>query len=500
MTEPIEWAEKHRPATLSDVVGNKKAVDSLKKWAEEWFNTVPEKKAVILHGRAGIGKTSAAYALANDFGWEVIELNASDQRTADVINRIAGSASKTGTLFGSSGKRLIVLDEADNLHGTNDRGGARAISETIKKTSQPVVLIANDVYGVASSIRNQCLEIKFNNIQTRSIATALKKICKKEDITCADESIEKLAQDSSGDMRSAINDLQAAISGDELHVEDIATSLRDTEESIFKVLTKIFKGSNIKEALNATYGLDESPDDMIHWIDENLPAQYKQEIDDINSGYRYLSKADVYLGRVRNRQNYRLWRYAGTLMVGGMVVSRSQVYKGFIKFSPPSYWRKLGQMRAKRDLRDNIASKIGQHNNKSIRYVRSNLTPVYTQLLKDDDYAVDITADLNLTLDELAYLTGSKKTTKRLKNIHQNAETLIEETEPETFSSYSSSTGKSSSKNKNSKLDEIEFNKQETSRQTSTNNLNDKKDQSDNQLENSDNKSQDKSQKSLFDF
>ncbi|ADI74248.1 AAA ATPase central domain protein [Methanohalobium evestigatum Z-7303] len=499
MSEPIEWAEKYRPSTLSDVVGNKKALESLKKWAEEWLDNVPEKRAVILHGRAGIGKTSTAYALANDFGWEVIELNASDQRTAEVINKIAGSASKTGSLFGSGGKRLIVLDEADNLHGTNDRGGARAISETIKKTDQPVVLIANDVYGVASSIRNQCLEIKFNNVQTRSIAASLKKICKKEDINCDDESIEKLAQDSDGDVRSAINDLQAAVSGNELHIEDIATSQRDTEESIFKVLTKIFKGHDINDALNATYGIDESPEDMVHWIDENLPAQFKHEIDDIKSGYGYLSKADIYLGRVRNRQNYRLWRYANILMIGGMVVSRSQNYKGFIKFSPPSYWRKLGQMRAKRDLRDNIASKIAQHNYKSIRHVRSNLTPVYTKLLKDDDYAVDITADLNLSLDELVYLTGSKKTTKRLKNIHQKAESMVENfSAPDSFSTYSSSTKKTSSKKKNSKLDESKFNKNENTQTTSK--TEDEPSQPVDQSEYNEKKSQDKSQKSLFDF
>lgn len=103
--------------------------------AEKWLSGIPERRAVILHGPAGVGKTSTAHALARDLGWEVIELNASDQRTAGVIEKVAGSAASMNTLFG--GKRLIILDEADNIHGTADRGGMRAIAGIIKSTLQP---------------------------------------------------------------------------------------------------------------------------------------------------------------------------------------------------------------------------------------------------------------------------------------------------------------------------------------------------------------------------
>ena len=69
-----------------------------------------------LMGPQEIGKTSSAHALARDLAWEVIELNASDQRTASVIEKIAGSAASMNTFFGE--KRLIILDEADNIHGS----------------------------------------------------------------------------------------------------------------------------------------------------------------------------------------------------------------------------------------------------------------------------------------------------------------------------------------------------------------------------------------------
>jgi replication factor C large subunit len=88
MISSIEWAEKYRPRTLGDVVGNKKAVQDLRAWAEEWQSGIPEKRAVVLYGPAGIGKTSSAHALARDMDWEVIELNASDQRTAVLLRKL----------------------------------------------------------------------------------------------------------------------------------------------------------------------------------------------------------------------------------------------------------------------------------------------------------------------------------------------------------------------------------------------------------------------------
>ncbi|MCD4704374.1 MAG: replication factor C large subunit [Methanosarcinaceae archaeon] len=429
----IEWVKKYRPNALSEIVGNKKAVESLKKWAEEWQNGIPDKKGIILHGQAGIGKTSAAHALASDLGWETIEMNASDQRTASIIEKIAGSASQMSSLTGTSSKRLIILDEADNMHGNADRGGKRAIGNIIKNTDQPILLIANDLYSMTTSIRSLCEVVKFNTIQSRSMIPALKNICVEEDIMCGVGVIEKIAEISGGDLRSAVKDLQAAAIGrSEINVEDVTTAERDTKESIFKVLAKIFKSTDPVAALHATYSLDETPEDLIQWIDENLPIQYqegKEGIDsDIIQGYRNLSRADIYLGRVKKRQNYRLWRYAGILMTCGTVTAKSHIHRGFVKYQPPSIWRKMGQLRAKRNMRDNVASKIGQHCHKPIQQTRIELIKMYGMMLKDEDYAVNVTTNLKLDVDEIVFLTGGKKVTKKIQKIYDSARLQIEET------------------------------------------------------------------------
>ena len=426
MTLAIEWAEKYRPQTLKEIVGNKKAVQDLRTWAEKWLSGIPEKRAVILLGPAGVGKTSTAHALARDMGWEVIELNASDQRTAGVIEKVAGSAASMNTLFG--GKRLIILDEADNLHGTADRGGMRAIAGIIKNTLQPIVLIVNDVYGLTPTIRNLCQEIKFGSVQSRSMIPALKKICESEKILCSPDAIQQIAENAGGDLRSAINDLQAAASGREvLEVEDISTSSRDVKENIFKVMQRIFKSTDCKKALEATYGLDESPEDLIHWIDENLPAQYASkdgDLGDIRTGFGYLSRADLYLGRVKTPElrHVEICKHADGLRSCNL---KDKPYPGFIKYQSPSLWRKMGQIRSRRDLRDNIASKIGEHSFESMRYSRDNLLELYSRMLKEEESAVEITAALGLELEELIYLSGSTKASKKLQKIYDRAQELL---------------------------------------------------------------------------
>ena len=220
----MDWAEKYRPARLEDIVGNTTAIRQIAAWATNWTN---KSKPLLLYGKPGIGKTSSAYALANDMGWEVIELNASDQRTAAVIERIAGIGSTTASLTGSK-RKLIVLDEADNLQGTADRGGAKAIIECIRNAQQPMILIANDLYGLSPEIRFRCEPVQFKAVPARSIGPRLKYLCAAEKITCSDAALHSIAESAEGDIRSAVNMLYAsAIGRDRLEDLQVHTSQKD---------------------------------------------------------------------------------------------------------------------------------------------------------------------------------------------------------------------------------------------------------------------------------
>lgn len=446
-----DWAEKYRPKTFKELIGNKKALHELRLWAEEWEKGVPEKKAVILYGTAGIGKTSSAAVLAAEMGWEYVEMNAGDQRTADVIERIAGAASKTTTLFShevdedgkkASGKRLIVLDEADNLHGTYDKGGSKAIADVIDKTTQPILLIANDVYGITQTIRSKSLEIEFSRIQTRSLVPVLTKICQNEGVSASENAILKIAENAGGDVRSAINDLQAVSVGKtEIAEEDIVVSGRDVKETIFKALVKVFKGHHRSDALDAVRTLDETPEDLILWVDENLPIQFPNQDakgkpaeggvnPDVANGYKVLSKADLYLGRVRRRQTYRMWRYAGFMTTVGPMSVRSKEYSGFIKYTSPSKWKRMGQSRSVRNLRDNIAVKIASRHGKSMRVSRNEIIPYYRKLMENEEYAVALAGESDFDMDELVYLLKAKSATKKVQSVYEKSRFIADAKRP----------------------------------------------------------------------
>jgi replication factor C large subunit len=421
MPAALKWTEKYRPESLAQVLGNGKAIEELRAWAKAWEKGAPVTGAAILYGPAGTGKTSAALALAREFDWDVIEMNASDARTASMIQKIAGPASQSMTFSGKL--RLVVLDEADNLHGTADRGGASAMLKLVNKTRQPVLLIANEYYEIEKPLRDAAKAIQFRSVRSTTIAQALRRICQAEEVSCDPDALMMIAERAGGDMRSGVNDLQAAAEGSkELKLRDVATAERDVKSSIFRVLEVIFKGSEAREALQTSYGLDESPEDLINWVDENLPLAYGGE--DLFWGYENLSRADIFLGRVSRRQNYGLWRYASFLMTGGVQASKAKPGHGYVAFRPPSLWRRMGQTRKARSIRDSAAKKIAGRCHVSASFARAELMGFVGLLLKDKKIAAPLAAELELVEEEIALLLGSTPATKKVQSIFEEAQRI----------------------------------------------------------------------------
>ena len=422
-----DWTEKYRPTTLSEVRGNNKARDQLKEWAQTWDD---HQEAVIVHGSPGVGKTSAAHALANDLGWPVMELNASDNRKADVIERIAGEAAKSGTLTaGGAGRRLVVLDEADNFHGNADYGGSREVTRVVKNANQPIVLVANEFYDMSQSLRNACETVEFRDVSKRSIVPVLRDICRREGIEFEEQALKKIADATSGDLRSAVNDLQAvAETAERLTVDDVVTGDRDTTEGIFDFLDALIKEEDAEGALRASYDVDENPDEMLNWIEDNVPKDYEGA--ELADAYEYLSNADRWLGRVRATQNYSYWRYATDNMTAGVAASRRGSKGGWTRYGPPSYWSKLGRTKGTRNTRDAIAERIAEREGTSVGTARREILPflsAMTHHCKNRELTVRMAAVYELDETEVSFVTGSGKDTNKVQSIVEDAEELIAE-------------------------------------------------------------------------
>lgn len=432
------WVEKYRPQKLSDIVGNFSAIEKLLEWANSWKEDNPKSNAVILYGKQGVGKTSSIYALANDMGWEVTELNASDYRKKLDIENIAGKSSLRGTAIGETSKvkRIILLDEADNLQSREDKGGESAVIKVITNTKQPVVLTANEYYDMSYALRMSCLPIKFEPINVNVVIRILKEIAKSENVIYENGVIEKIAYNSDGDLRGAINDLQSVSSNTStIKLEDVTIGERGNKTDIFSTLNKIFRASNIKESHDACLNIDEDPEELIQWIDENIFVEYKRP-EELEDAYYHMSQAAIFLGRVRRRGNYGMLKYARFFMTSGVFSSSKKRRTERLRYEKPQIITRMWKTKNMRTTRDSLSNKIGVRCHTSTGFARSSLLPFFRYTARNISFAEYIATSLDLNIEEIAFIMNLSSEDKKVQDIYNKVQkTLREGTEVEILSS-----------------------------------------------------------------
>ncbi len=443
----VDWTERYRPKGLADLVGNGPAVARLREWGAAWKGGVPARKALILAGPPGTGKTSAALALAADMGWSVIELNASDARNASAIQKVAlaGAVHQTFASDGSfhatgsdGGRKLIILDEADNLterapgaktetEDFSDSGGKGAILETIRATRQPVLLIVNDLYalekGSGAALKTLAELVKFSKVQARSMTPALARIAHEEGLAADRDALEQIAISAEGDLRAAVRDLQAHGQGrTHLKLADLkGLGTRDTETSLFDLVRHVLKGRSIEELKKETFQTDATPDDLVLWINENLPKEYRDP-HDLVAGTYALARADLFLGRTRRTQDYALWGYASEMATIGVMAARRHEYRDFVPFGFPQWLSKMGRTKGVRQAKDELANRLGRLTHMSKRKARQDQVETVAALFRmDREFAVAMTQELELEDEEVLMLLGTEGTSVNLKAIRAAA-------------------------------------------------------------------------------
>ena len=310
MKKNLLWVEKYRPQRISDVIGNELAKTTFIKWLK---NKRRRKKAVLFFGPAGIGKTSLVQAVANEYNFKIIEMNASDTRTKKAINKMGIPATSFVALdqFSSKTKgKILFLDEVDGVFGQQDRGGIGAIVKIVKESLIPVIMAANDTeIKKLRPLKKVCKLIRFHPIRIPLIISLLRKICILENINAEFEALERIAQNSLGDIRSAINDLQCISEGKNvLRFEDTKyLTLRNKDINMYESIMGVFSAESIRDANIILSRSNVNFDDFLLSICDNLPLRYKKS-GDLAKAFDLISKADVFRGRV-GTENWRLLKY-----------------------------------------------------------------------------------------------------------------------------------------------------------------------------------------------
>lgn len=363
--------EKYRPKKLSDIIGQDAVIDRLTVWARNWEDGIPQ-KPILLYGRPGCGKTSIAHALANEMDWEIFEMNASDTRNKGAIDSILSNTATQSTLTGKL--KLIVIDEIDGLAGKEDRGGVGAVINVIEQSKQPTILIANQVYiQKLKSLLPETEMIEMKGVDKRALKKYLRKIADNEGIQISDLQIEEISDRSNGDVRSALIDLTATI------------TFRDREKDVYKAVALVFKTQDYQAARSAFWDVDIDPDMQILWIEENIPNEY-QNPEEINIAYEYLSRADVFNGRITNRQSWNLLKYVTELSTAGVASAKKSNLNRFVKYKFPTYLQKMSYSVASRAILSSACKKIGERMHMSSREVISQLQFIRSFVLKNPEY------------------------------------------------------------------------------------------------------------------
>lgn len=392
LSENIPWSEKYRVHGLADIRGQDLAVDKVK----AFLKMFPRKRAIVLHGSPGVGKTSLAYAVAGEMGAEILELNASDFRNKEKIASIVGPASRQASLFGKG--KIILIDEVDGISSMKDRGGLAELLGLIMKTSFPIIITANDIWDKKfSMLRKKAEVVGLREVDYKDILKILMDVVEKENCVISGEVLRGVAIRARGDIRAALNDLEilSRMDGESLLRE---VGDRDKEESIFTALAKVFGNSKISEDMIKVYDDVNIPiDDLFLWIEENIAIAYKGE--ELCVALDRLSLADVYRGRIRRQRHYRFMVYEYFFLGAGIASVKEYDRGGFVSYKKPSRVLKIWLQNQRAAKQKSICQKYAR-----VAHISTKGAMKDWMLLRMILKSEAVRKELDLSKDEIAYL------------------------------------------------------------------------------------------------
>jgi len=280
----IMWVEKYRPHKIADLVDQKEIVGSV----QSLLKNQSEMPHLLFSGSAGVGKTTLALCLSHEIlgeHWKdnTLELNASDERGINMVRNRVKTFSRFAGLDTEIPFKIIILDEADEMTADAQTALRRIIEDTAKFCR--FILIANNVSKIIAPIQSRCAVFKFSTIPEKDMISHLKEIAKKEKTKADEKGLAAIYDYSEGDLRHAINLLQATASLGAVTESNVKASAGLTKISDVDDVLKLALGGKISDARNKmielikVYGMSES--DFLKYINSAVYKTKNKNLSDI---------------------------------------------------------------------------------------------------------------------------------------------------------------------------------------------------------------------------
>ncbi|MSV33574.1 MAG: replication factor C small subunit [Nitrosarchaeum sp.] len=277
------WVEKYRPTKLSEIVNQTEVIGSL----QALIKDPTDMPHLMFSGSAGVGKTTTALCIARQILGDnsrdyTLELNASDERGIGMVREKVKKFSRFAGMVEVPFK-IIILDEADEM--TNDAQTAlrRIIEDTAKYCR--FILIANNISKIIDPIQSRCATFKFTSISEEDMINHLESIAKKEKVKSDKKGLKAIYDYSEGDLRHAINLMQATASIGEISEANVKSSAGLTKTSDVDDVLKMALSGKVLEAREKTielikvYGMSES--DFLKYLNSAVFKTKHEKLSDI---------------------------------------------------------------------------------------------------------------------------------------------------------------------------------------------------------------------------
>jgi len=248
--------------------------------------------------------------------------------------------------------------------------------------------------------------VEFDPLDYLAVFNVLKEICKKEKVDYDEATLKTLARQVDGDLRAAINDIQSlSLQKEKITMKSLEVlGYRNKQESIQDALVKIFKVKNAEVAKDALNSVHEDLDQVMLWVDHNLPKEYTKP-ESLARAYDKLSRADVFRGRIRRWQHWRFLAYVNVLISAGVAVSKDERNKDAIVYERTKRLLKIWMAKQKYAKREAIASKIAAGTHCSTKYCVKHVVPYVKSIFQNNKEMADIIAEeFELDSDEVNWL------------------------------------------------------------------------------------------------